>query len=152
MIPDNVLEVLKNGIGHIGTVSDDLKPFHADLLGIKSDKSSSVITCFLNKKLAENFLSHIQNDCRLSLFVGVISHEAYNLKGAFLKFKDITDDDKEFCANFRENIYSLYDSMGIPKDLASKYWGHEIDIAMDFAVDTIFVQTPGPDAGNKLNI
>ena len=42
--------------------------------------------------------------------------------------------------------------MGIPKDLASKYWGHEIDVAMEFTVDTIFVQTPGPDAGNKLNI
>ena len=152
MIPDNVIEVLKNGIGHIGTVSDDLKPFHADLLGIKCDGSSPIVTCFLNKKLADKFLPHIQNKCRLSLFVGVISHEAYNLKGAFLKFKDITDGDKQFCAKFRDNIYSLYDTMGIPKDLASKYWGHEIDIAMEFTVDTIFIQTPGPDAGNKLNI
>ena len=37
MIPSAVNEVITTGVGHIGCVSSNLKPFHADTLGIVCD-------------------------------------------------------------------------------------------------------------------
>ena len=50
----------------------------------------------------------------------------------------------------RKEVYGFYAELGIPEHLADRYWLKEPDIAVRFAVDKIFVQTPGPDAGKQV--
>jgi hypothetical protein len=47
-------------------------------------------------------------------------------------------------------MYDFYDELGIPKNLADRYWLKPIDVAVVFSVDKVFVQTPGPDAGKEI--
>ena len=152
MIPENVQNVLTTGVGHIGTVSQDNKPFHADLLGINSEKETGVVSCCLNKNASLKFLDHVEKTGRISLFVGVISHEAYNLKGRLETLGSTSSIEKEICKKFSVGILELYSQMGMDKNLANKFWGMEPDTALTFSVEKIFIQTPGPDAGKEMSM
>ena len=150
MISDKINDVITNGMGHIGCVSSSLKPYHADTLASSSDQKKNEITCCLNDVSCKPFLNHVSNGSRVSLFVAVPSHEAYNIKGTILAVRNVTEDEKSACDRLRKKIYGFYAELGIPEHLADRYWLKEPDIAVVFAVDKIFVQTPGPDAGKQV--
>ena len=96
------------------------------------------------------FLEQLEIGSRVSLFAAVISHEAYNLKGAVTELRDVNDYESQVCDALREKMYGFYGELGIPKNLADRYWLKPIDIAVVFSVDKVFVQTPGPDAGKEI--
>ena len=150
MIPSTVNEVITTGIGHIGCVSSDLKPFHADTLGIVCDPENDEVVCFINKSSSKAFLDHLVVGSRTSLFAAVITHESYNLKGKVTKLRGVSANDMAVCDKLRKGMYALYSELGIPEELAARYWKRTPDIAIVISVDTIFSQTPGPNAGNQL--
>ena len=78
------------------------------------------------------------------------SHEAYNIKGSISALREINEDEKGACDRLRKEVYGFYAELGIPEHLANRYWLKEPDIAVVFALDKIFVQTPGPDAGKQV--
>ena len=150
MIPSAVNEVITTGVGHIGCVSSNLKPFHADTLGIVCDPEIDEVICFINKSSSKTFLDHLVVGSRTSLFAAVITHESYNLKGKVTHLRDVSADELAVCDNLREGMYALYNELGIPEELAARYWNRTPDIAIVISVDTIFSQTPGPNAGKQL--
>ena len=150
MIPSAVNEVITTGVGHIGCVSSNLKPFHADTLGIVCDPELDEVICFINKSSSEAFLDHLVVGYRTSLFSAVITHESYNLKGQVTELRDVSADEMTVCDNLRKGMYALYSELGIPEELAARYWKRTPDVAIVISVDTIFSQTPGPNAGKQL--
>ena len=120
MISDQVHNVLTTGIGHIGCASSSMRPFHADTLGICCDRQNSKIVCCLNKASSKQFIENLNLGSRVSVFVGIISHEAYNLKGNVIDLRDVNDDEIETCDELRKRIYGLYGELGIPENLAIK--------------------------------
>ena len=150
MIPSAVNEVITTGVGHIGCVSSNLKPFHADTLGIVCDPEIDEVICFINKSSSRAFLDHLVVGSRTSLFAAVITHESYNLKGKVTHLRDVSADELAVCDNLREGMYALYNELGIPEELAARYWNRTPDVAIVISVDTIFSQTPGPNAGKQL--
>ena len=150
MISDQVHNVLTTGIGHIGCASSLMRPFHADTLGICCNQQKGEIVCCLNKASSKQFIENLNLGSRVSVFVGVISHEAYNLKGNVINLRDVNDDEIETCEELRNQIYGLYAELGIPKNLADRYWLKKPDFAVVFSVDKVFVQTPGPEAGQQI--
>ena len=150
MVSDSVYNVLTTGIGHIGCASSLMRPFHADTLGICCDRQNSEIVCCLNKASSQQFVKNLNVGSRVSLFVGIISHEAYNLKGDVTDLRNASDQEIEVCDELRKQIYGLYGELGIPENLADRYWLKKPDLAVVFSVDKIFVQTPGPEAGKQI--
>ena len=150
MIPSQVHEVVTTGVAHIGCVSSNLKPFHADTLGILCDSESDEVVCCLNRNSSKAFLHHLGVGSRTSLFAAVITHESYNLKGHVTEIRDVNADELAACSKLMKEMFALYQEMGIPEELAAKYWNRTPDLAISFLVDTIFSQTPGPDAGKQL--
>ena len=151
MISDRINDVITNGMGHIGCVSSSLKPYHADTLANYFNEKKNEVICCLNKVSSESFLGHVSNGSRVSLFVGVPSHEAYNIKGSISALRNVTVDEKIACDRLRKKVYGFFAELGIPEHLADRYWLKDPDIAVVFAIDKIFVQTPGPDAGKQVN-
>ena len=150
MISDQVYNVLTTGVGHIGCASSSLRPFHADALGVCCDQATGSIVCCLNKETNKPFVQTLEIGSRVSLFVGVISHEAYNVKGDVTDLRDVYDDERQACNDLRKQMYSLYGELGIPENLAEKYWLKPTNLAVVFSVEKVFVQTPGPDAGKQI--
>jgi len=150
MVSDQVYNVLTTGIGHIGCANLTMRPFHADTLGICCDRQNNKIVCCLNKSSSQKFVENLNVGSRVSLFVGIISHEAYNLKGKVTDLRNVNDQEIVVCNELRKRIYSLYGELGIPENLADRYWLKQPDLAVVFSVDKIFIQTPGPEAGKQI--
>ena len=151
MIPNLTLNALQNGFGHLGVASKSNKTRHVDTLGLTINSSNSSLTCFVIKSECEEILEYLRESGRISFFVGMISHEAYNFKGQFESFNLLNENDLRVSKEYRSNVINTITKIGMPKEAATEKYGKVPDIGITFKVDKVFVQTPGPDAGKLIN-
>jgi len=150
LIPELTFNALKVGFGHFGVASIENKTRHVDTLGVMVNNSSSTLTCFILKSECEEVINFLKSSGRISFFVGMISHEAYNFKGQFIELKQLNDDDLKISQDYRKSLIDIITSIGVPEDGAIEKYGKVPDIGITFKVDKVFVQTPGPDAGKEI--
>lgn len=151
MIPNLTLNALQNGFGHFGVASKSNKTRHVDTLGLTINSSNSSLTCFVIKSECEEILEYLRESGRISFFVGMISHEAYNFKGQFESFNLLNENDLKVSEEYRSNVINTITNIGMPREAATEKYGKVPDIGITFKVDKVFVQTPGPDAGKLIN-
>ena len=150
MIPDLTLSALENGFGHFGVASKNNKTRHVDTLGVNVDIKNSTLTCYARNDETKEVLEFLNESGRISFFVGMISHEAYNFKGQFVEVINLSRDDLEASNIYRNKIVDTITSIGMSKDGAISKYGTIPDIGIKFKVEKVFVQTPGPDAGKEI--
>ena len=150
MIPGQTIEALRMGFGHLGSASSDLKSVHTDTLSTSFEQDKDTITCFLLSSLSEKVLGNFKSTGRVSFFVGLPSHEAYQFKGEFIGTRSLTDDELSHSEIFRNNCIEALSSMGTPAEAAGKIFGTSPDLGVTFKVEHIYKQTPGPEAGQEL--
>ena len=80
----------------------------------------------------------------------MITHEAFNFKGQFVEVINLSSDDLEASNIYRNKIIDTITSIGMSKEGALHKYGIIPDIGIKFKVDKVFVQTPGPDAGQEI--
>ena len=150
MIPNLTLNALQNGLGHFGVASKINKTKHVDTLGVRINTSISLLTCFVIKSECIEILKFLNENGRISFFVGMISHEAYNFKGQFESYNSLSDKDLRISKNYRSNVINTISDIGISRQVATEKYSKAPDIGITFKVDNVFVQTPGPDAGKLI--
>ncbi len=150
MIPEQTLEALTNGFGHLGSASTDLKTTHTDTLSASVDQANDTVTAFVLSFLAGPVLENLQATGRVSYFFALPSHEAYQFKGQFLETRELTADELAHSEQFRNVAQELLGSMGIPAEASAQMFGTAPDLGITFKVEKIFTQTPGPEAGQEL--
>ena len=94
---------------------------------------------------------YLKESGRISFFVGMISHEAYNFKGQFEDLNLLSESDLKVSEDYRSNVINTITNIGMPEEAAMEKYGKVPDIGITFKVDKVFVQTPGPDAGKLIN-
>lgn len=151
MIPNLTFNALQNGLGHFGVASKSNKTRHVDTLGVSFDSSASLLTCFVIKSECEQILKCLSESGRISFYVGMVSHEAYNFKGQFVNFNSISENDAKVSKEYRNNVINTISNIGISIEAATEKYGKVPDTAITFKVDKVFIQTPGPDAGKLIN-
>ena len=150
MIPEQTLEALTNGFGHMGSASVDLKTVHTDTLGASVDPANDTVTSFVLSFLAGPVLENFKSTGRVSYFVGLPSHESYQFKGQFIETRQLTEDELGHSEQFRNAAQGHMVSFGIPAEPAAQMLGTPPDLGITFKVEKIFKQTPGPEAGQEL--
>ena len=150
MIPNLTKNALEQGLGHFGVSSKNNKTVHVDTLGVKIDNIQSTLTCFVINSECKNVLQYLSESGRVSFFVGMISHEAYNFKGQFVSSEKLNNEDLKISENYRNNIIDVITSVGLSKDAALDKFGKVPDLGITFKVDKVYIQTPGPDAGKQI--
>ena len=104
MIPDLTLSALENGFGHFGVASNNNKTRHVDTLGVNVDSKNSTLTCYVRNDETKEVLEFLNESGRISFFVGMITHEAYNFKGQFVEVINLSSDDLEASNIYRNKI------------------------------------------------
>ena len=100
MIPDLTLSALENGFGHFGVASNNNKTRHVDTLGVNVDSKNSTLTCYVRNDETKEVLEFLNESGRISFFVGMITHEAYNFKGQFVEVINLSKDELVFLRLF----------------------------------------------------
>ena len=150
MIPNVTINALEQGLGHFGVSSNRNKTVHVDTLGVKIDKIKSTLTCFVINSECKKVLEYLNESGRISFFVGMISHEAYNLKGQYVSSEKLNNSDLKISKNYTNNVIDIITSVGLSKEAALEKYGKVPDLGITFKVDKVYIQTPGPEAGKEI--
>jgi len=151
MIPERTIEALTNGgIGHLGSASADLKTAHTETMSASMNQAKDTVTCFVLSFLAGPVLENLKATSRVSFFFGLPSHEAYQFKGQFVGTRELTADELANSERVLNLTKEFLTSMGISAEAAEQMLGTPPDLGITFKVEKIFIQTPGPEAGQEL--
>ena len=150
MIPDKVLKVMLNGYGHFGSTSSNLVPAHIDTLGASCNPETDEATFFIRKSLAEKTLINLNDNGMAAVYLGLPSHEAYQIKGQFIGSRNLTAEEFEASSKIRNYFIDMIRAMGLPRENIEKLYGVAPDIGLTVKIKNIYIQTPGPEAGTKL--
>jgi hypothetical protein len=130
VIPARVVEVLHGpSVMQVGTRNVELRPAHSYVWGAVVHDDRQTITFFVTERRSVRILGDLENNRQVALTIAQASHEAYQLKGAYLSSHPSTEE------------------MVKPMFLGAEY---RPSVAITFRVEAVFEQTPGPRAGSQL--
>lgn len=153
MIPARVVEVLEGpSVMQVATRSAELWPSHAWAWGAVVHEDRQTVTFFVSEKRAQRILSDAADNGRIALTFGHASHEAYQLKGIFVSSRPATDDDYERMEAFRRELCVGLAQLWPEETVKSLVlgWAYRPSVAVTFRVEDVYLQTPGPGAGERL--
>ena len=155
MIPDRVIEALHGpAVMFAGTRNERLHPAQAFVIGAVVHPDHETITFFIPESRSERILGDLNNNGRVALAVSLITHEAYQLKGVYLSSRPTDTKDRAVQEVYRSKVLSALLQAGYPEQIAKPLvlgCAYQPGIAITFRAEEIFLQTPGPEAGKKMN-
>ena len=154
MIPQEIVDfIYSSQVGYIGSRDENLVPIVRASWGTDINDTKEVLIGYVVQAQYEQMLKNFNDNGRVSLIlVEWPSHRSYQFKGQFLKVREMTPDEVIFQQQYRENPLSVirkyYD---YPNEMAERYVYHA-DLAIEFKVEKIYNQTPGPGAGKAVQV
>ena len=154
MIPDRVIEVLGGpAFVQIGTRDAGLRPAHTMAVGARVHDDRRTITVFVPAARAPRLVADLADNGRIALGVSLASHEAYQLKGAYLASRPTDAEDRARQEAYRKELLAAVLEAGYPDAIGrplTQGFAYTPGIAITFRVEEVYLQTPGPGAGNRL--
>ena len=154
MIPDRVVELLHGpAFMQVGTRDAQLHPVHAFVIGAVAHADRETVTVFIPEARSARVLSNLQDNGRVALGISLASHEAYQLKGTYLSSRPTGDEDIALQETYRTKLHAAARQAGYPEEIARPLtlgFAYRPGVAITFRAEEIFLQTPGPGAGNPM--
>ena len=154
MIPERVVEVL-HGPAYMqaGTRDAKLCPAHTLVIGAVVHADREHVTFFVPENRSGEILANLKDNARVALTVGLVTHEGYQLKGAYVSSRSTDAKDLAVQEIYRAKLYSTTLQGAYPEQIARPLtlgFTYQPGVAITFRVEEVFLQTPGPDAGKKI--
>lgn len=153
MIPEKLIEFLHGPVVlNVGTRDEKLHPFLNWVVGLRVNTDQETITFFVHEPQSERMLGNLKDNGRIALTaVAMPSHETYQFKGAYVSSRKSDNQDLAIQEIYRDKLISHFTQMSAYWDEYIRTIAYTPSVAVTFRVEDIFVQTPGPEAGNKIN-
>jgi hypothetical protein len=150
-IPEDLVDFLESGISIlVGTRDREMRPDAMRAVGARVSPGRDRITVFLPDASAERAAENLRDNGQIAVaFSRPIDHYSIQIKGRVEDLRPAEDADRvvpdRYHAAYVEQLYMV----GLPRSLSQRMivWP---SLAVTFSVDDLFVQTPGPDAGKRL--
>ena len=155
MIPDRIVEVLHGpAVMYAGTRNERLYPAQTYVIGAVVHPDQETITFFVPESRSERILSDLKSNSRVALAVGLLTHEAYQLKGVYISSRPTDAKDRSVQEIYRSKLLSAMIQAGYPEQVMKPFvlgFAYQPGVAITFRAEEIFLQTPGPEAGKKIS-
>jgi hypothetical protein len=154
VIPDRVAEHLQGpSFIQVATRNADLRPGHAHVVGAVVHDDRETVTFFVHETRAKRIVDDLEQNGRVALEAAQASHEAYQLKGRYVSSRPSSEEEYAVQESYKKRIVEGLMQF-FPEELAKPIAGVESEyrpsIAITFRVEEVFLQTPGPGAGTKM--
>lgn len=154
MISDRVVELLHGpAFMQVGTRNAELHPAHTWAIGAVAHADRETVTLFVPESRSTRILGDLQDNGRVALAIALASHEAYQLKGTYLSSRPTGEEDIALQDAYRAKLLAAARQAGYPEEIARPLtlgFAYRPAVAITFRVEEIFLQTPGPGAGNPM--
>jgi len=137
----------------IATRSETLRPAHAWVVGAEVHEDRETVTVLVAEAAAARSLANLERNGQIALGIALATHESYQLKGTYLSSRPASDADRSRQERYRAALFASALAAGYPDDIARPFtlgFAYTPGIAITFRAEQLFVQTPGPDAGNPM--
>lgn len=146
-----LVEFLESGVV-LGCASRDarLVPRSVWPVGIRVESGAEEVTVFLPVATAGDVIANLRDSRRIALVAtSAADHRSIQLKGKVVEIREAADDERSLTERYRASLGRNLEPLGVPKFfvLRIQHWPAH---AVRFQVEQLFVQTPGPAAGQPL--
>jgi uncharacterized protein len=154
MIPGKILRFLDEHacVAVAGTRDRALVPHGHQVGGWQVGGDGATMTVSMLGRHAAHLLESLEDNGRLSVTVEEFpSHETYQFKGRYLRHRVVTPADLERSARLQVRFVRALRPMyaSLPESRLHEFYGQPT-LAVECAVEEIYLQTPGPGAGARL--
>jgi hypothetical protein len=152
MIPEEVIQIFSGTmVTHIGTRDSKLQTTEVMGFGVNLDVDKKHLTVFIPKSTCERTLANISNNKKMAVTVGEpMSHVLFQFKGDYMSHAEASESDEHGMDNYLHTFYENYLKLfGYPPEVKETF-DYKPAVGITFAIEEIFVQTPGPKAGTTI--
>lgn len=153
MIPAPLVRFLQRAnVGHIGTRDARLVPYGYRVSGWVVSPDARTVTVLVPAADTERFVASLQDNGQVALTVEEYpAHEAYQLKGRYRAHRGVDAADLSAAEQMRQRfVRSLRQFYPPDAEPMMRAFTQVPSLAVEFEVQDVFVQTPGPGAGARL--
>ena len=134
----------------LGTRSAELRPAFSWVFGAVAKGEEGTITILVPDVEGEQSFRNLEDNGRVALTVAEgISHESYQFKGRSIEMWPSTPEERAIQDIHKQKLVTHYAQIGGPPELFGDF-DTAPSTAVSFKVEEVFVQTPGPGAGEKV--
>jgi len=153
MNSDELLEYLHGAVVlAVGTRDEKLRPDVAWGMGVKAAPGAKSLTIYIPDNENEQTLKNIASNGAIAVTVGEpVTHKTVQIKGTVTAHRPTDSAEQGIQEIYRSKITAMLDQVGIGGKHA-RYRRLTPSTAVEFSVEQIFDQTPGPGAGEPLEL
>jgi hypothetical protein len=151
VVSDEVAAFLSQGVSTlVGSASASRVPRCVRAVGIRLHGDRQRATVYLPEATATNTLSNLRENPRIAVLTSYpLDHRSLQLKGPVHAITPAADSERGFIEAYLSTFARVLEVIGMPYEVITMVT-HWPALAIDFGVEELFVQTPGPGAGAKL--
>ncbi len=153
MLPDKMVEFVHGPhLLFFGTRNAKLRPTATWAFGALADGGDGTVTVFVPEVEGAATFENLEDNGRVSLTVSdAATHETYQFKGQHSLTRPCNEADYTVQDIHISKVIAHLEAIGYSGDIWRGFIVSPAK-AVTFSVEDIFVQTPGPGAGNKIDL
>ena len=151
LLSDEIVELISSGVDvYVATRDRHMKPESMFVMGLEAHAERTEVTVYLPESLAAATLANLADNGAIAVTLSRASDlRTLQLKGKCKKIRPSNEADREKQLVFRAALAEQLAFVGVPRSTTRRlvWWP---SIAVEVEVSDVFVQTPGPRAGERL--
>jgi hypothetical protein len=147
-LTEELVEHMATGVEvYVGTRDARLAPESMLAMGVKAHPDRRTVTVYLPLALARATLENLADNGQVAItLIRASTYKGIQLKGRCVGRRDSNAADRDLQAVHRAAMVEELAVVGVPRSATRRvHWWPSV--AIDVEVDAVFVQTPGPKAG-----
>ncbi len=151
-LAEDQADFIESGVSMlVGTRDAALRPSCTRALGARVHPERSSLTVYLPAWAAPRLVADLEQNGRIAIaFSRPISHQTIQVKGRAGSWRASGEADRAVQERYLAALLEQLHAVGLPRSLGRRlHWWPSV--AVDVEIEAIFLQTPGPDAGRRLD-
>ena len=151
-IRDEIAAFLAQGVSLlVGTCDAEREPESMRAVGLRVHPDRTRVTVYLPETTSQRTRSNLLVNARIAVLASYpLDHRSLQLKGAVVRVTLAEEAARPTIEAYLETFSSVLEVVGMPPEIV-RMISHWPAFAVEFEVQELFVQTPGPGAGAPLS-
>ncbi len=152
MLSEDLAQFFESGISVlVGSRDARLMPDCTRAVGVRLERDGAEMTVFLPRSTSTATLANLADNGRIAVcFSRPIDHRSIQVKGRVLAIADASPADRLLVDRYRSELVQCWGWFGLPPRTTLRM-AHWPCAAVRMAIETTYVQTPGPGAGAPID-
>ncbi len=150
VIGDEVATFLTQGVSVlVGSCDASRVPGCMRAVGLKLHDDRRHATVYLPESTSRHTVTNVAENPRIAILTSYPpDHRSLQLKGNVTRVASAAASDQAFIEEYLSTFGRVLELLGMPHELVDRI-SHWPSVALEFRIEELYVQTPGPGAGAK---